>query len=184
MLEGMHLVEATRACAAFTKQSATNASHTGCLRSLCRMALSLLYNNEEKGNVILWYTRRRLIARNIVLRKPFISLARMVLWSEMYSIGDVDPENPSFVSDNEVKLELRAARAAIEVVLAHNDVNLEAIQPKDFKEFEWLARGEVGEDWKDPGTATVAIPEVRRFFRGFEDTEIAQSTSGNTEGNA
>lgn len=50
MLDGMHLVEATRACAAFTKQAATNASHPGCLRSLCRIALSILFNGVKIGD--------------------------------------------------------------------------------------------------------------------------------------
>lgn len=109
-----------------------------------------------------------------VLRKPLVSLARMILWSQYYSEGDTPIDVPIFRPGSESDLELQAARAAVEVILSHNNINMEDIRPKDFIKYEWLAQTEVGEDWKDPGVATLTVPDVRNLFRAFEDTVVAQ----------
>lgn len=178
MLDGMHLVEATRALAAFTEQSETNASHPGCLRVLCRIVLAILLNNEEQGKIRIYHTTTiPLMNRVLVLRKPFISLSRMILWPEIHTIGDVEPGIPSFPFNNESKLELRAAQAAVEAVLAYNSIDSRRLKPKDLKHFEWLAREEAGDDWRDPGTSILLVPDVRSYFRAFDGTNLSQPGS-------
>lgn len=49
MLESMHLTEVARACAAYNSQKAINASHPGCLRLFCRMAIALVFQPDHSG---------------------------------------------------------------------------------------------------------------------------------------
>ena len=175
MLEGMHLTEMTRACAASTAQFATNATHPGCVRALCRIALAILLNYEETGVICFLNPLHVPRANNLVnsvLRKPFVSLARMVIWSETYARGDIDPQDPTFRTNGEAKLELEAARAAVELVLDYNHIKLEDIRPKDLEEHEWLAATEADVDWNDPGTAVLNVPDVRHLFRAFNSVEL------------
>lgn len=111
-----------------------------------------------------------------MLRKPFISLARMLLWAYLYAPGDFDPNDPEFEPDQESKAELAAAQAVVEAILSHNDLGLDDIRPMPLKHFRWLS--EIGEgtdwkDWRDPGTIRLEIPDIRHHFKAFED--IAQT---------
>ncbi|KAI0086268.1 hypothetical protein BDY19DRAFT_908514 [Irpex rosettiformis] len=120
------------------------------------IAFSILFNYQER-----------------VLRKPFISLARMLLWSEVYAPGDVDIYQGKFEYSDESNLELRAARVAVEVVLDYNNIELESIRPKDLDKHEWLAGTEVGADWRDPGEATLSVPDMTRL--AYEGYRMSQS---------
>lgn len=174
MLDGMHLTEMTRACAAATNQVATNASHPGCVRTLCRIALALLFNWEETGTGVSsdHLYSGLILSFDPVLRKPFISLARMILWPEIYARGDADPKHPTFERSNEAKLEQEVACAAVELILEHNHIKLEDIRPKPLSKLEWLAAVEPDLDWNDPGTAVLAVPDVRHMFRAFEGVNL------------
>ncbi|KAI0094116.1 hypothetical protein BDY19DRAFT_743 [Irpex rosettiformis] len=155
MLDGMHFTEVTRACAVATRTDITNAFHPGCIRSLCRIALSIIYNHRQS-----------------VLRKPFISLARMLVWSDLYASGDISSKEDPFLYNTESDLELEAARAAVELVLEHNNIRLEDIRPKDLMHREWLASTEAGADWRDPGTETLAVPDKRDLFNAFKGVAL------------
>lgn len=176
MLDGMHLTEMTRACIAATNQVATNAVHPGCVRTLCRIVLALLFNNHETGKPRLFnpsvHSRTDIVPSRLVLRKPFISLARMIIWPEIYARGDVDPKGHIFERSNEAKLEQEVACAAAELILEHNHIKLEDIRPKPLEKLEWLAAIDPDLDWNDPGTAMLAIPDVRYMFRAFEDVNL------------
>jgi hypothetical protein len=56
MFEALHLTEVTRACAALTRQAGTNASHPGVLRMLSRIALNIVFERWDRGNIgnTLW----------------------------------------------------------------------------------------------------------------------------------
>lgn len=107
----------------------------------------------------------------LVLRKPFISLARMLLWAHIYAPGDRDPDDPEFEYDRESQGELAAAQAVVEAILLHNDLSLDDIRPMPLKFFRWISN--IGEgidwvDWKDPGTVRLDIPDIRHKFKAFD----------------
>ena len=92
----------------------------------------------------------------------------MLLWSNIYARGDINPEDPLCRPNKESNTELEAARAAVEVILEHNNIALETIQPSDLSTREWLAKAEEDLDWREPGEKTLAVPDVRQLFPAFE----------------
>ena len=107
----------------------------------------------------------------LVLRKPFISLARMLLWYYVYAPGDIDPDDPTFTYDKESKAELAAAQAVAEAILEHNGLSLEDIRPESLRSYRWLSSIGEGSDWtdcKEPGTARLNIPDIRSHFEAFK----------------
>ena len=92
----------------------------------------------------------------------------MLLWSDVYASGDLDPQDVTFQRSAEAEAELLAARAAVEVVLEHNGILLESIKPKDFASYEWLAEDvEENVDWREPGNSVLSVPDVRHVFSAF-----------------
>ncbi|KAI0703794.1 hypothetical protein BC835DRAFT_1303057 [Cytidiella melzeri] len=112
MLDSMHLTEITRIGAVITKQTATNASHLSVIWLLSKITIGILYENHCN-----------------VLKKPFISLARMILWPTMYMEGDLDPDNPCFVYSEESHSELKAAQLIARDILQHNNISVAKIEP-------------------------------------------------------
>ena len=107
----------------------------------------------------------------VVLRKPFISLARMLLWAHLYAPGDVDPDELTFEPNQESRGVLAAAQAVVEAILEYNDIFIDDIRPRKFKTFQWLSTiGEGSEwtDWKDPGTVRLDVPDMRPYFKAFD----------------
>ncbi|KAI0692834.1 hypothetical protein BC835DRAFT_1306988 [Cytidiella melzeri] len=155
MLDSMHLTEITRIGAVITKQTATNASHPSVIWLLSRITIGILYENNCN-----------------VLRKPFISLARMILWPTMYIEGDLDPDNPSFVYSEESRSELKAAQSIARDILQHNNISVAKIEPtmKAWEEGRWLA-DDRDVAWNAPGAAVVAIPDRRTHFVAFDNAE-------------
>ena len=104
-----------------------------------------------------------------VLCKPFISLARMLIWDHLYAPGDIDPYDTVFKHSAESKGELAAAQAIVEAILEHNDISLDDVRPAPLEEFAWLSsigQGTDWTDWKDPGTERLVIPDMRSYFGG------------------
>ncbi|KAI0697276.1 hypothetical protein BC835DRAFT_1413809 [Cytidiella melzeri] len=155
MLDSMHLTEITRIGAVITKQTATNASHPSVIRLLSRITIGILFENNCN-----------------VLRKPFISLARMILWPTMYIEGDLDPDNPSFAYSEESRSELKAAQLIARDILQHNNISVAKNEPtmKAWEEGHWLA-DDRDVAWNAPGTAVVAIPDRRKHFVAFDNAE-------------
>jgi hypothetical protein len=102
----------------------------------------------------------------LVLRKPFISLSRMLLWPEVYHLSDTTHAKPGKTHVQKSLAELEAAKCAVTVVLQHNSITVESIQPRDLKDCEWLA--ENGPMWLEPGTETIEIPDIREEFRHYD----------------
>ena len=174
-LDTMHLTEVARACAAYTNQCGTNASHPGSTRLLSRMALSLVFNWKKSGGILYHAAVICLLLlitlTILVLRKPFISLARMLLWAHLYAPGDVDPDERTFEPNQESRGELAAAQAVVEAILEHNDIFIDDIRPNKFKTFQWLSsigEGSDWTDWQDPGTVQLDVPDMRPHFRAFD----------------
>lgn len=92
----------------------------------------------------------------------------MLLWSEIYAPGDTIPGDSSTQRNAEAKTELEAARAAVEVILEHNNIVPESLKPAALSEYDWLAATEEDVDWREPGEVTLAIPDVRQLFPAFE----------------
>ncbi|KAI0699970.1 hypothetical protein BC835DRAFT_1412314 [Cytidiella melzeri] len=155
MLDSMHLTEITRIGAVITKQTATNASHPSVIRLLSRITIGILYENNCN-----------------VLRKPFISLAPMILWPTMYIEGDLDPDNPSFAYSEESRSKLKAAQLIARDILQRNNIYVAKIEPtmKAWEEGRWLA-DDRDVAWNAPGTAVVAIPDRRTHFVAFDNAE-------------
>lgn len=108
-----------------------------------------------------------------VLRKPFVSLARCILWAHLYAPGDepqVDAKKIASQSD-EATAELVAAQAIVQAILKHNNLTLDDIRPRDLTQLEWLStlgEGEDWEDWRDPGTVRLGVPDMRSLFTSFQ----------------
>lgn len=98
----------------------------------------------------------------------------MLLWAHMYAPGDFDIGEEDFIYDQESKGELAAAQAIVEAILEHNDLFLEDIQPEPFSEYRWLSsigEGDDWSDWRDPGKATLAVPDMRGYFTQWKETQ-------------
>ncbi len=101
----------------------------------------------------------------------------MLLWAHLYAPGDIDPEDPAFKYDVESLGEHAAAQAVVEAILEHNDIFLLDIQPEPLENFHWLSRigeGEDWEDWRDPGTVRLSIPDMRKYFYEYEQMLASQ----------
>jgi hypothetical protein len=112
-----------------------------------------------------------------VLRKPFISLARMVRWPEMFYPGDTFTvsETPAATESNfedgrglslEALRELAAAQYIVEQILEHNGISLDSIKPVDLKEHRWLAESDV--KWNEAGTEMLDIPDMEDAFVAYD----------------
>jgi hypothetical protein len=98
-----------------------------------------------------------------VLRKPFISLARMVLWPEIYSRGDMPfDEGEPLTSEKESHAELMAAQYIIKYILESCRIELEDIRPRRLEDCQWLAESTTA--WQDAGTELIEIPDMRDVF--------------------
>lgn len=104
-----------------------------------------------------------------VLKKPFISLARMILWSERYEQADVNPENPEETCTTEAAADLHAARALARTVLETNRIETRSIRVDDLNRGDWLAATDL--EWADPGQEMIAIPDLRKKFLCFNDLD-------------
>ncbi len=107
-----------------------------------------------------------------VLRKPFLSLARMVLWAHLYLPADdnFDLEQKELKIEDvsrHFKCDLAAAQSIVELILEHNDLSIDDIRPEPLEAFHWLSsigQGSDWTDWRDPGTARVDIPDVTEKY--------------------
>lgn len=173
MLDAMHLTEVARACSALSNQGGTNASHPAAIRLLCRIALSIAFDWQKSGECFrIRPCSSELSSLNTlkVLRKPFISLARMIIWAHLYAPGDVDGTKRAYTQ--ELKKDLAAAQAVAEAILEHNDFVRDDIQPEPLENYHWLSRigeGDDWTDWRDPGTAKLAVPDLRHYFAEYSD---------------
>ena len=105
------------------------------------------------------------------MRKPFISLARMIIWAHIYAPGDVDPFQKPVNPNQESKAELAVAQGVVEVILEYNDLFLEDITPEPLDKFRWLSnigQGTDWTDWREPGTVRLNIPDMRGYFTSFQ----------------
>ena len=101
-----------------------------------------------------------------VLRKPFISFARLLIWYHRYAPGDKLEGDNSDSLTNETKAELAAAQSVVRKILAANGIEVNTIEPSDFGTNQWLA--ESNQSWADPGTETLIVPDIRRMFTTFK----------------
>jgi hypothetical protein len=124
---------------------------------------------------------------SLVLRKPFISLARMVRWPEMFYPGDTFTVNETPAAEDipattesdfedgrglslESLRELAAAQYIVEQILEHNGISLDSIKPADLKECRWLADSTV--PWNEAGTEMLNVPDMEDAFVAYDtDTE-------------
>lgn len=96
-----------------------------------------------------------------VLKKPFISLARMIVYHKLYVPGDKNPDSkiPQTMT-KEYKLELTTATYLVQRICKHNRV--EIASPLPFSQLEWLAKSE--ENWMDPGTEYLIVSDIKGDF--------------------
>ena len=115
-----------------------------------------------------------------VLRKPLISLARMILWPKYYTASDEDDESKDFPMHEESAAELAAAQTIMRFILRHNEVHVNTLKPTSIQEGQWLA-GDQSLAWQDPGEETMTIPDLRHLFMAFK--EFALDKEDNENGN-
>jgi hypothetical protein len=123
----------------------------------------------------------------VVLRKPFISLARMVRWPGIYFPGDTlqfnktsaaketlaatesDVEDTRGLSTESLR-ELAAAQYIVEQILEYNGILLDSIKPADLEECRWLADSAM--QWNEAGTDMLNVPDMEDAFVAYDtDTE-------------
>ncbi|THH26860.1 hypothetical protein EUX98_g7327 [Antrodiella citrinella] len=156
----MHLTERAIVVNERSKRAGTNASHDQVARAIIRMAISMaVYKCGKK-----------------VLRKPFLSMARMVLHVELYTSDFVNKES------EEAMGELWNARLVIQTILDHNNIEAStcAVPEKAhtfrIEHMKGLQESESGKErrlklenwmpidwktleWDDPGLQTVTVPK-------------------------
>ncbi|KAI0342564.1 hypothetical protein BDW22DRAFT_1345656 [Trametopsis cervina] len=95
------------------------------------------------------------------LKKPFISLARMIVYHKLYVPGDKNPDSkiPQTMT-KEYKLELTTATYLVQRICKHNRV--EIASPLPSSQLEWLAKSE--ENWMDPGTEYLIVSDIKAMY--------------------
>lgn len=95
----------------------------------------------------------------------------MLLWAHLYAPGDQNPQGAPFQYNQESRSELAGAQVIVEAILEHNGISLDDIRPEPLETFRWLStigEGSDWTDWRDPGTALLDVPDMRKYFVAFE----------------
>lgn len=131
---------------------------------LYRIVINLVVKSPttSKLSLIRFGNQRILISEPFsVFRKPFVSLARMVTWPDLYWQGDFDPDATQ-VTLGETDREQVEAQAVVTLILEHNGIELDPIHAN--LSDGWSLGGDPTSNWQEKGEDRISIPDLRRRY--------------------
>ena len=147
----LHLTEWTRWATNKVLGAGTNTYHAGTVRVFARMVMAVAHRGERESKSHLVTTLgavSRILRHKLVLRRPFIAMARMFLQRSVYSLSDhvKDDDSDPDPLHAETEREAWVAQELIMAILKHN--NLDTTEICDEKRFPWY---DEAIPWYSPG---------------------------------
>ena len=91
------------------------------------------------------------------MKKPFLSLARMITYPEDYWKSDSEDARMTFEENRELRNEYSEAKRIAGVIIEHNKLKLDRLVPTESGSDGWKSGSTLG--WNVPGDEKIVVPE-------------------------